>query len=279
MDRMIEHPIGIRLLAERACQSRVWAYSVGVINSIRHVDPVRRVDAEGMGTGCAGRWGNHRFILTANHVVHPDAKPSDLRIFWRPCGEDQYRANADLRPQDIADAVAIKDPNAVIHRCGWEDLAIVTIDSSEAGPYSEFIDIAKEWVDPAVDEWISVFGFPWDRRILIDDRMVTRDRREVQNALRPEIFSGQVMSGPNFLPKDLDPDRHYLVPYKHPTSQHPEGFSGAGAWWESDQPQIVWKPNFKFAGICTHCYKDGAVERIVKASAVRRFLEEVLGSP
>ena len=49
------------------------------------------------------------------------------------------------------------------------------------------------------------------------------------------------------------------------------------AWWESDQPQVVWKSNFKFAGICTHCYKDGVVERIVKASAARLFLEEIFG--
>jgi hypothetical protein len=107
--------------------------------------------------------------------------------------------------------------------------------------------------------------------------MVSTTRREISNALRPEIFSGQVMSGPNFAAQGYDPDRHYLVPYCHKTSEHPGGFSGAGAWWESDQPQIVWKPNFKFAGICTHCYKDGTIERIVRASTVRNFLEEVLG--
>lgn len=266
----------MRKQAEIACRSRVWTHTVGVVNSIRFVDPDRKMDWEGMGTGCAGRWGNHYFILTAKHVIHPDAKPSDLRIFWRPYGEDEYRADTDLRPQDIGDAIAIKDPNAITHKCEWEDLAIVTIDASEAGPYSEFIGIASDWIDPAVNQWVNVCGYPWDKRVMIDDQMIGT-KREVSNAVRPEIFSGQVLSGPNFAAGGFDPDRYYLVPYDHPSSQHPGGFSGAAAWWESDKPLLVWNPTFKFAGICTHCYKDGTIERIVKASAVRSFLEEVLG--
>jgi hypothetical protein len=110
----------------------------------------------------------------------------------------------------------------------------------------------------------------------VDDRTI-KNKRELSNAMRPDIFSGQVLSGPTFAAQGFDPDRHYLVPYNHSISQHPGGFSGAAAWCESDQPQVVWKPNFKFSGICTHCYKDGTIERIVKASAVRRFLEEVFG--
>jgi hypothetical protein len=48
-------------------------------------------------------------------------------------------------------------------------------------------------------------------------------------------------------------------------------------FWRPPDPQQVWRPNVKFAGVCTHAYKKGTVERIVKASAVRRFLEEELG--
>jgi hypothetical protein len=40
---------------------------------------------------------------------------------------------------------------------------------------------------------------------------------------------------------------------------------------ESDQPQKIWKPNLVFARIRTSCDKGGAIEQIVKASAVRRF--------
>lgn len=276
---MIDHPLALRLAAEKACRSRVWTYTVGIVNSIRMVKPEKRMDQEGAASGCAGRWGKHHFIVTAQHVVHKEAKPSDVRLFWRPYGEDQYVADKDLKPLDFGDAIAIKDASAAIHRCVWEDLAVITIDPSEAGQYSEFIDLGMEWIDPSANEWVSVCGFPHDKRVRVDDRMVTEDRREITLALRPEIFSGQVLSGPNFATNDFVPDRHYLVPYVHKTSSYPGRFSGAAAWWESDKPQQVWRPNFKFAGICTHCYKDinPIPERIVKASAVRKFLEEVFG--
>jgi len=147
---MAEHPIESMLeAAEKACRSRVWTYSVGVVNSIRAVDHATRRDWEEMGTGCAGCWGNYHFIATADHVIHPHAKPSDVRLFWRPYGNDQQRTDPEIRPEDIANPIPIQDPNAVIHRCEWEDLAIITIDPSEAGPYSEFVDIAKDWADPA----------------------------------------------------------------------------------------------------------------------------------
>ena len=274
---MNEHPIGTRLRAQTACQSRVWIHSVGIINSIRKVDPDSRMDWEEMGTGCVGGWGDHHFILTASHVIHDEAKPSDLRLFWRPYGDDKYLADSHLHPEDIVNGIPIKDPNAVIHRCHWEDLAIITIDPSEVGPYSESINIGTGWADPAADEVVHVFGYPSDRHIVVDNRVVSPTRREVTAAIRPDIFSGQVMSSPNFLTNDFDPDRHYLVPYDHSMSQDPKGFSGAAAWWEPSDPQQVWRPNFKFAGVCTHSYKKGTVERIVKASAVRRFLEEELG--
>jgi hypothetical protein len=186
----------------------------------------------------------------------------------------QRTAEADLKPQDIADAVAVRDPSAVIHRCTWEDLALVAIDQSEAGPYAEFADLVNDWTDPAEGEIVHCCGFPIDKHILVGKRMVgNKEERDI--AIRPALFTGQVFYRPNFLTRAYDPERHYLVPYDH--HKRPEGFSGAAAWWESNQPQLVWKPNFKLAGICTSCYKNGTIEQIVKASVVRRFLEEVFG--
>jgi hypothetical protein len=112
-----------------------------------------------MALAAFGRWGNHHFILTAEHVIHPDAKPADLRLFWRPFGDDKYLADSDLQAEHITSGVSIKDPNARIIRCQWEDLAIIKIDSSEAGQYSEFVDMATDWVDPSVDEVAHVFGY------------------------------------------------------------------------------------------------------------------------
>ncbi len=58
-------------------------------------------------------------------------------------------------------------------------------------------------------------------------------------------------------------------------NNYPRGISDAAMWWESDQKQIIWRPHFKFAGVCTACYKRGTVVQVVKASVVRRFLEKV----
>jgi hypothetical protein len=126
-------------------------------------------------------------------------------------------------------------------------LAIIKISSSEAELYSEFVDLEKEWADPDVDQVIACCGFPFDKRILTEDRIVGA-KRQLVFALRPELFYGKVLSEPGFLTDDYDPKRHYLVPYQHHDSKHPS------------------------------CYKDGSIEQIVNASTVRRFLEEVFGA-
>jgi len=77
---MNEHPIGTIMAGQEACQARVWTHSVGIINTIRDVDKDTRTDQETNGTASLGRWGVHQFLLTANHVIHPDAKVSDLRL-------------------------------------------------------------------------------------------------------------------------------------------------------------------------------------------------------
>jgi hypothetical protein len=264
--------------AENACLIHVSNCTVAMVNSIRTVgfDPIsqRPGDGEEVGTGCAGRWGQHHCVVTANHVIETASKPSDVRIFWRDSSGIERIAESDLKPRDIANAIAVRDPNATIHRCSWEDLALIVIDQSEAGRHTEFADLAKDWIDPAEGEVIRCVGFPIDKHVLVGRRMVG-NKEELDIAIRPTLFSGKVFHKPNFATRDYNPKNHYLVPYRH--VKRPEGFSGAATWWESDQPQQIWKPNFKFAGICTSAYKDGTIERIVKASAVRRFLGEVFG--
>ena len=71
---MNEHPIGTVMAGQEACQARVWTHSVGIINTIRDVDKDTRTDQETNGTASLGCWGVHHFLLTANHVIHPDAK-------------------------------------------------------------------------------------------------------------------------------------------------------------------------------------------------------------
>jgi hypothetical protein len=67
--------------------------------------------------------------------------------------------------------------------------------------------MATDWVDPSVDEVAHVFGYPADRHIVVGDQLVSQSRREVTVAIRPDIFSGKVMSGPSFPTNDFIPDQ------------------------------------------------------------------------
>jgi len=166
----------IQKKAGEASIHRLWMHTVAIINSIRVVgkDPAtgRPADAEEFGTGCAARWGDHHFILTAKHVLR-DARPSDLRIFYCPDGGLEYRAPADLREQDVVDAVPITDQNTMIHRCEWEDLALLTISPKMAGNGVEFFDLSVNWIDPPSGEHVVCFGFPCDSSIPWKTEMIT----------------------------------------------------------------------------------------------------------
>ena len=60
-------------------------------------------------------------------------------------------------------------------------------------------------------------------------------------------------------------------------ARKPPGISGAAAWVQGESKGPIWAPTFTFAGICTHAYRDGMIERVIKASTVRKFLRETLG--
>ncbi len=139
-----------------------------------------------------------------------------------------------------------------------------------------------KWIDPPVGELVPCFGFPSDHGLLVETKWVG-NKEERSLALYPTPFSAIVLPPPTederkFQITDFDQDRHYLAPYDTGNSKHARGISGAAMWWESDLNRTVWSPNFKFAGICTACYKRGSVVQVVKASIVRRFLEEVFGT-
>jgi hypothetical protein len=201
---------------------------------------------------------------------------SDLRVFSYP-GAIKYRAARDLRKEDVVDAVPLRAEQARIHRCEWDDLALIAVEKDALAEHVEFFDLATDSIDPAEGEPVHCFGFPSDSHVPWEAFMVG-DKEERTVAVYPGTFDGIVTYSPKFLPRDFTPERHYLVAFAQVTEgRHPEGYSGGGAWWESDQPEFMWRPHFKFAGICTSCYKEGAFEQIVKASVVQRFVREVLG--
>ncbi|HXX18537.1 MAG TPA: hypothetical protein VEJ46_03980 [Candidatus Acidoferrum sp.] len=267
--------------ARNASINRLSAHAVGIVNGIRVLgyDPVtqRRGDAEEPGTGSAGRWGNHYFVLTAKHVVEK-ATPSDLRLFFCANGRVEYRRPSELRADDIVDAVPLRDEGAVIHRCEWEDLAVITM--SGPVPKVEYFDAVNEWTDPPVGELLHYVGFPLDYGQLVGKRMVGQ-QEERTIALYPTVFSTAVLPPPTedelrFKVTAFDPRDHYLVGFDDATKGvHPRGISGAAMWWESEQKELIWRPRFEFAGVCS--YKQGSVVQVVKAFVVRRFLAEVFG--
>jgi hypothetical protein len=272
--------------AGEAGLNRLWTHTVGIANTIRDVgfDPLtrRRGDEETMGTGCAARWGNHSFILTAGHVPHEDAQPRDLRLYWRPVGKLEKRPTDEVLREDVMDAVPIADPKAALHRCRWADLALITISPEYAGAYTEFFDIAKEWIDPPEGDPVHCCGFQLDRGFLFDRKSIG-DWEERSIGLSPFVFDGVVLPLPTetqlrFTITAFDPEIHYLIPFADAEKGFsPKGYSGGATWWESDKMPIIWAPTFKFAGICSVSYEKGAKEQVIKASAVRRFLEEVFG--
>ena len=112
----MEHRTEAIRQAAEAGLNRLWTHTVGVANTIRDVGfdrlTGRRGYGETMGTGCAGRWGDHSFILTAKHVPHKEAQPKDMRIYWRPVGKLERRPIEQVHREDVTDAMPITDPSS-----------------------------------------------------------------------------------------------------------------------------------------------------------------------
>ena len=169
-----------------------------------------------------------------------------------------------------------------IHRCDWEDLALLA-GPPESFPVREFFDAKTEWLDPGVGEVLHCIGFPTDSGFVCEKKKFG-ERDEWTIAVYPSLFSASVLPHPTendlkYKITAFNQDRHFLVPLDGAaTGKRPHGISGAAVWWESDQMRAIWRPDFKFAGVCVCCYNRGAVLQIVRASVVRRFLQEVFGS-
>jgi hypothetical protein len=228
------------------------------------------------------KWGEQHFVLSAAHVFEK-ATAEDLRVLTFENLPATYKDSGSLTKDDIVDGKPLSS-ECVIHRCEWEDLAVVTI-NAEKFPGVDFIEPEKEWVDPAVGENAHCCGFPSDHSVIVNKRRVSDKRVEADLAVWPTTFSGEILPFPateelKFRYPGLDEERHYLIPYTLPgVSEKARGFSGAAVWWESDEKQTVWRPNFRFAGVCTHWYPKRSRVAVVKASVVRRFLAEVFGPP
>jgi hypothetical protein len=97
-------------------------------------------------------------------------------------------------------------------------------------------------------------------------------------ALPPAVWEAKVIATPNALLDGFDPKNHYLVDHRATNpDKTPHGYSGAAMWSLFPELQIVWHPVIVFCGVCTHYYRKRNIERVVMASTVVRFIDEVFG--
>jgi hypothetical protein len=283
----------------RAKTERMWSYTVGISNRALGgdigIDPhtgLRGTQDQEVGTGLAGVWSGHRFILTAKHVLNK-ATVNDLDFFVRQKPSLSTQHQSQVTMQDAVEPEPLKDKNATIHFCSWEDLAIVKLtDLNAFGPMVEYFDIGKSWSAVRKDVTVFGLGYPVSYGVPLTNKVergVVLPNQKVGNwvhraiVLSPVSFGGKVLTRPSkdeikFKFRGFDSKLHYLIPYEHTLRGYrPEGISGAAVWVLSKQRQRIWAARFEFAGTCTSCNEKGDVEWIVKASTVRRFLTEVLG--
>jgi hypothetical protein len=229
------------------------------------------------------KWGRHHFILSAGHVFER-AAPKDLRVLTFEELPRDYIAPRTISHQDVADPCPLTE-DSVIHRCEWEDLAIVTVDHDRF-PRVDFTDLADSWIDPTAGQDVDGCGFPTDHNVAVEKRILSDGREQVDLGLYPTLFGGRVSPFPSpdevkfYYGGDLDPQKHYLIPYQSGgVSDEPAGISGSAVWWWNNERQVIWRPNFIFAGTVTHYHRKKMRIRVVKASVVRRFVTELFGNP
>lgn len=266
--------------ASDAALERLWTHSIGITNKAlarTGKDPITglpAIEEEAPGSGFAGKWREHRFVLTAAHVVQK-ATMADLSFFARPTGT-LIRAS-EVSIKDAFSAVSLFCEGATIYRNELEDLAVIEANFEPLGPYLEFADIYSSWVDPKEDDTVVAVGYPSSVGSIHEQRSGKVIQKSI--LLSPTAFQGEalpVATGKNF--NAFRQESHYLIPFQPASSgKHPGGISGAAAWVESTQQQVVWAPKFDFAGIFTHCYRNGSIVQIVNASVVRHFLTELFG--
>jgi hypothetical protein len=273
--------------ASRAIIDHLIRRTVGVINEVRvvgtHIVTGKPGDGEVPGTGCLIGWNTKRLVLTAKHVIDTVSNPTQIRIASFADTPMDFQPSDRVTMDHVYAGTAL-GAESEIHYCEWEDLAAITLpDSFRVG---ELANIGDEWADPPEGSMVGCIGFPIDHNVTVDHRRVG-DKDEVGLGLLPVFLDTDVLPQPSaddrkFKITDHDEERHYLVAYTSNLSRQAHGMSGAAIWMPNIKG-IVWTPNFRFAGTCINTFNkgykahQGPVVQVVKASIVRRFLEEKFG--
>jgi hypothetical protein len=137
-----------------------------------------------------------------------------------------------------------------------------------------------KYLDPLQGQYVSTIGFPLHGRFSLAVEQVG-DHEIRTEALAPAVWEAEVLAAPNALLEGFDPENQYLVDHRKADADKdktPHGYSGAAMWSLSPEPNLVWHPVIVFSGVCTHYYRKRNIERVVKASTVVRFIDEVFGA-
>ena len=274
--------------AGKAIFNRIWSHTVGIVNESEKERQVgklpdgRRVEESPPGTASLIQWGKNCCILTAEHVIR-SADADDLKFFVRR-NSLKEQSREEVENQAFVEAYQPK-PMEIdsIFRCTWEDMAVLTVALTQlkAEPHK----LKSAWADPPEGAIIQSLGFPTYNPLPLGiEQIGEQEQRTI--GLTPTIWDAKVVPPPSAWEESFlvnypyDSGKHFLTEWK-PTDPRMglKGFSGAAAWTLVSVPSgELWSTKLLFAGMCTHYYRDKGLGRMIKASVVLKFLEEVLGS-
>ena len=271
--------------AAEATKQWLWSRSIGLVNGKRlygkHHDG-RPADEEQPGSGFLINWGKHRCVLTAKHVVE-GADKNDIRFFLRAPTPDYMSREERLKCDHVEVDAGTRAEIYAIDRCEWEDIAVLTINPLTMAN-TEFFDFNSGWNDPTNGDSIYSHGFPTDNHVLVHIERTKEVEHHILGLI-PALFSSAVIPKPTSLLESLfdewpyNPERHFFISWDVDDEKlGMKGFSGVATWTERPiKDKELWSPKLSLTGMVTYYYAQIKVGRVIKASVLKKFLEELFG--
>jgi hypothetical protein len=274
---MTEHVIGLSLEEQKAFMELALAHTVGVVNLKEAVDRKKRIRSDGsLGTGSACLWNNKAIVLTARHVLD-EASPGEVAFL--PRAETSLKWDAPGQTSGVAERVVLEIERIV--RSESEDLAAIVLKSTDLNPLNcEFCPLPQRLAADMTAKGegsVLLAGFPVDQTYTV---LETRnsDGLSVSLGCPSVLIWGEIVhTPPRPLDSHYDPDRHILIRFEPPSpGSRPQGYSGAAVWCDPSRRGRIWRANPLLLGVETRAYEKSGLLLAIRASVVRRFLEESL---
>jgi len=252
----------------------MYWHTVGVVNRRRVSGTFPNGEhgsEERPASGVAIQWGRHNLILTAKHALD-DALPDDIRIFCRPRGDLEIQLSVTPLPLLQNDN---SDCQARIYRCGWEDIAVLTQPPFE-GMNLEPFHLHGNWAEPNTGDKLIGYGFPTADCFKVAEVQHSPEMRSFARAVPPAHWESSVIRPVPF--REFDESHYYVIRWDPDTMGQPHGYSGSAAWRIPEHAGGIWFPRLQFCGILTHFDREKKAERVVKASAIVKYLSDTFGA-